>query len=121
MTAPFNQLTPAQAERLAKLAEEAGEIVQAAMKILRHGYDSFNPDDPDHEGNRAELERELGDLHAITGLMLERGDLHGVPLFGSEGAMRYMHHQADEHRREPENRLLYSLDSLDRDINRGRS
>ena len=36
---PFNQLDCAAAERLAVLAEEAGEVVQAVTKILRHGYD----------------------------------------------------------------------------------
>lgn len=39
----FNQLTPAQAERLAILAEECGEVIQIIGKILRHGLDSFHP------------------------------------------------------------------------------
>lgn len=39
----FNQLTPAQAERLAILAEECGEVVQIIGKILRHGLDSWHP------------------------------------------------------------------------------
>ena len=34
----FNQLTPAETERLAILAEECGEVIQAVGKILRHGY-----------------------------------------------------------------------------------
>src|SRR5579872_899269 len=37
------RLTPAQIERLALLAEECGEVMQAVSKILRHGYESRNP------------------------------------------------------------------------------
>ena len=34
---PFNGLTPAEAERLALLMEECGEVVQIIGKVLRHG------------------------------------------------------------------------------------
>lgn len=45
----FNGLTPAEAERLAMLSEECGEVIQIIGKILRHGYDSYHPDDqPGH-------------------------------------------------------------------------
>jgi hypothetical protein len=37
-------LNPAQAERLAILAEECGEIVQVIGKILRHGFESTHPE-----------------------------------------------------------------------------
>ena len=33
----FNNLTPGEAERLAILAEECGEVIQIIGKILRHG------------------------------------------------------------------------------------
>ena len=52
----FNKLTPAEAERLAMLAEECGEVVQIVGKILRHGYDSQHPD-----GNTAALDRYLAE------------------------------------------------------------
>lgn len=52
----FNQLTPAEAERLALLAEECGEVIQAIGKILRHGYESRHPDGG--PTNREALERE---------------------------------------------------------------
>ena len=42
----FNQLTPAEAERLALLLEELGEAQQAIGKILRHGYASTHPANP---------------------------------------------------------------------------
>ena len=46
MSDHFNGLTPAEAERLAMLAEECGEVIQMVGKILRHGYDSYHPADP---------------------------------------------------------------------------
>lgn len=62
-------------ERLALAIEEAGEFLQVAGKILRHGYDSRDPTDPACPGNRALLEKEAGDiLHAID-LLVRRGDL----------------------------------------------
>ena len=69
----FNQLTPAQAERLAIIAEEAGEVAQAAMKILRHGYDMAHPDGG--ASNREKLTKEIGDLHAAAQIMLRAGDI----------------------------------------------
>lgn len=56
-----DRLTYAQAERLAVLIEDCGEIVTAATKIMRHGYESTNPDDPGAGTNRHQLEQELGD------------------------------------------------------------
>jgi len=74
VTNHFNRLTEAEAERLAILIEECGEVTQAACKILRHGYESTNPKaitpiEEDPETNRSALERELGDLlHAARRL-----------------------------------------------------
>ncbi len=66
MTDHFNNLTEAEQERLAILIEECGEVVQAACKIIRHGYISQNPLKMESETNREALERELGDLqHAL--------------------------------------------------------
>lgn len=59
-----NNLSPAELERLAILAEEMGEALQEIGKILRHGYDACNP----NTGitNRRRLEIELGDVrHAM--------------------------------------------------------
>lgn len=64
---PFNQLTPAQLERLALLTEELGEALQATGKVLRFGYSSRHP-----KGgltNKESLELELGHVrHAIIRL-----------------------------------------------------
>lgn len=120
VTTHFNGLTPAEAERLAMLAEEAGEIVQAVMKIMRHGWDSYNPHSPELKvssagvvspNNRTELMRELGDLCEVQKLMIKAGDINGAVIAehaeNKQHNMRqFTHHQqglipaevrADEH------------------------
>lgn len=95
----FNKLTPAEAERLALLAEECGEVIQAIGKILRHGYESTHPDGG--PTNREALERECGDLrHAVLRLQKE-GDLsvraiHGWSNAKAQNIERYLHHQSFE-------------------------
>lgn len=71
----FNELTPSEAERIFLLMEEAGEVVQACAKILRHGYESHNPFDERETPNRELLERELGDLEFARTLMVDKGDI----------------------------------------------
>lgn len=103
MAEHFNRLTPAQAERLAILAEEAGEVVQAVGKILRHGYGSHHPDNAAVD-NRDHLEHELGDLTAVIHDMVERGDLSLKPIERQrEDKLRrlkvgvlYLHHQREQ-------------------------
>ena len=95
----FNQLTPAQAERLAILLEELGEMQQAIGKILRHGYTSRNPDVLDGPTNRESLERELGDVAAAMGLLFEANDLDEQTvtnrvLVKALKIKPYLHHQA---------------------------
>jgi NTP pyrophosphatase (non-canonical NTP hydrolase) len=55
-----------EAELLEMLAEEAAEVVQAAMKVLRHGWDSRNPMRPDSFTNMEHLSRELGQLAVLV-------------------------------------------------------
>lgn len=92
---PFNRLTPAEAERLAYLAEELAEAIQAVGKILRHGYENFNPDKPQDGTNRKQLERELVDVYgAIVRMMRAKDVMPRMEL--SEGptkGQKYMHHQ----------------------------
>lgn len=71
----FNKLTPAEAERLAMLAEECGEIIQVIGKILRHGYESSHPDDAEDTTNRTLLEREIGDFECVFAMMAGAGDV----------------------------------------------
>ena len=86
-----NGLTAAQAERLALLVEECGEVLQVAGKILRHGYQAHGHD------NRIALEHELGDLLFAVRLMGAADDLwlSSVERFAAEKpakAAPWMHH-----------------------------
>jgi NTP pyrophosphatase (non-canonical NTP hydrolase) len=101
MTEHFNGLTPAEAERLAILAEEAGEIVQAVGKILRHGYESYNPTTVRQIPNRRHLEIECGDIAAVIHDMCRQGDMQPgfidtqreSKLARLEAGTLYLHHQ----------------------------
>lgn len=71
----MKQLTEAEIERLALLAEECGETIQVIGKILRHGYDSRWPL-PDGDTNRTKLEREIGDIHVAIDLLYSNEDVN---------------------------------------------
>lgn len=95
---PFNRLTPAEAERLYWLSEECGEVVKAIGKILRHGYHSFNPDGNGSMDNRAELEREIGDIYAAVEMMQNARDIDGGAILSwwklkLKKIGKYLHHQ----------------------------
>lgn len=51
----YNQLTDKQAEQLFCLAEEAGEVVQAVSKILRHVHGEYSPHDESKTTNKQNL------------------------------------------------------------------
>lgn len=68
-------LTLDEIERLAILAEEAAEVQQIAMKIIRHDYDSCNPFDETKTENRELLEKESGDLKFAIQLMQDNYDV----------------------------------------------
>lgn len=95
MTHHFNNLTPAEAERLAMLAEECGEVIQIIGKILRHGYDSRHPDGG--MTNRELLQREVCDVSAIVDAMQAHGDGISGDIQMQRNAwvrkLRYSHHQ----------------------------
>lgn len=98
----YNGLTKGEAERLAWLAEEAGEVVQAVTKILRHGYDSYNPDDRDAGDNRKQLAREILDFCKVVNLMDKKLEFR---IFGTGwshkistdeiASSKYTHHQTE--------------------------
>jgi NTP pyrophosphatase (non-canonical NTP hydrolase) len=95
MAEHFNGLTPAQAEALAVLAEEAGEVIQAIGKSLRHGLDSAHPDGG--ADNMARLSIELGDLKAAVNIAATEGliDVAQVNVAFYEKMrriVRYLHH-----------------------------
>lgn len=95
----FNKLTPAEAERLAMLAEECGEVIQIVGKILRHGYDSYHPVNP-RLTNRDLLANELRDVNAILQAM-GRYELANYSVHDWIGVwerkLKFTHHQEARH------------------------
>lgn len=96
----FNGLSPAEAERLACLAEELGEAIQVIGKILRHGYDDWSPFDETRTTNRQNLERELGDISAVCQRMDEEDDIDPLRVKRAHHAKmaklpKWTHHQPD--------------------------
>ncbi|MGZ8953059.1 MAG: MazG nucleotide pyrophosphohydrolase domain-containing protein [Methylovulum sp.] len=92
----FNQLTPAETERLALLVEEMGETAQAIGKILRHGYESTHPDGG--PTNRESLERELGDVRYATVSLCDSADVDRKTIFERSEEKKltvlpFLHHQ----------------------------
>ena len=65
--------TPAEIERIVKLAEECMEVAHTAMKTIRFGFDC---DYVENTTNRHHLEIELGNLVCAMNYMCEKGDLH---------------------------------------------
>ena len=93
----FNGLTPAEAERLALLAEECGEVIQAIGKVLRHGYESRHPDGG--STNREALERECGDVYHCIWRIIAAGDIDGNGMSQraddkAKSVAQYLHHAA---------------------------
>lgn len=92
----FNALHPAEQERLVLLMEECGEVIQAAAKALRHGYDSSHP--AGGYTNRENIEMECGHVKYAMLLLTEKLDLSGVEIQHSctakaSSVKQYLHHQ----------------------------
>lgn len=92
----FNGLTNAEAERLAVLAEELGEVQQVIGKIQRFGFDTGHPESG--RTNRQDLEKELGDVRNAERMMIEAGDVNPaeIQLRAKAKSMtigQYLHHQ----------------------------
>jgi len=95
-----NALSNAEIERLALLSEEAGELVQVIGKILRHGYESYNPYQSELGSNREQLEAEIGDLLYSIELMHRNNDIDKWSVeAGCDAAIekkpKYLHHQTE--------------------------
>lgn len=92
----FNKLSAAQIERLAILAEECGETVQAAMKVIRRGYDRKHPRKPGPT-NRGHLEDEIGNVLNAIEMMVEAGDVRSKKIKASleskrERVKKFLYH-----------------------------
>lgn len=103
MVEHFNGLTAAQDERLALLAEECAEVIQAITKIQRHGYESYNPLDlREHRlSNRQALEKEIGHVrHAVERLVAEvdvsEEDIDLWRGLKSDNIGKWLHHQLSD-------------------------
>jgi hypothetical protein len=57
-----NDLTESQRYALVKLAEEAAELAQIAMKTLLWGFDSYNPKQPEKGSNLDQISAEFNDV-----------------------------------------------------------
>lgn len=92
---PYNGLTNSEAERLAWLLEELGEVQQAIGKILRHGYDSKWPPESGPT-NRDNLKKEIRDVIKVLRLMDRFYDINLMKIEDSvteDYSKCYLHHQ----------------------------
>lgn len=100
--AHFNKLTPAQAERLAILAEECSEVIQIIGKILRHGLYSAHP--VTGEVNIDALLREIIDVKAAMvivsvdapAMMIDSPVQEAAIVQAINKKLVYAHHQEPE-------------------------
>lgn len=91
----FNGLPPEQAEALALLAEECGELIQAIGKVLRHGLWSVHPGS--QIPNQFTLVREVGDVLASLRIcevqrLIEWGDVISARDRKLINVTKYLHH-----------------------------
>ncbi len=54
-----------------RIIEECGEILQAAMKLERFGWDNHHPSDPPEWTNLDNLEKEILHLNEAVGDLIE--------------------------------------------------
>jgi NTP pyrophosphatase (non-canonical NTP hydrolase) len=98
----FNELTPAEDERLALLLEECGEVIQVIGKIQRHGYLSHDPTSQAQypPNNRDLLAKELGDVLAAITMMEAGRDIVSSEILTRRDVKlkkvrKYLHHQPE--------------------------
>lgn len=92
----FNNLTPEEHERITILQEELLEAAHICSKILRHGYESYHPDEHDLN-NRELLGKELGDVRFAMIWLCDNGDqnkcyIHEMAKVKSCNIQKYLHH-----------------------------
>ena len=92
------ELSDAQRELFACLAEEAAEVVQAVGKILRHGLYSYGHGSG--ETNQEVLAREIGDLEYVVKRLIDgrQVDAMSISTAKHEKAakfLKYTHFQLD--------------------------
>jgi NTP pyrophosphatase (non-canonical NTP hydrolase) len=92
-------MNQAELERLALLSEECGEVVKIIGKIIRHGYESFNPFDEGETTNRDLLKSELGDVLFAMRLMSANHDVDEtiIQAYSNHKAVRIGKYLHEEH------------------------
>ncbi len=93
----FNKLEPWEAELLAVLSEECGEVIQAIAKIQRHGFESHNPLIAGACSNRDALTKEMGDVRAAMIMLCDASVIHKETVHKQADAKlnnikRWLHH-----------------------------
>lgn len=78
---PSDDLTPAEAERLACLVDAASDVLKAVAKVQRHGYASVNEDQREFISNRDQLQAKVGEMEFILQMMADLGDISGAAAF----------------------------------------
>lgn len=96
-----NEPSACERELLEMLAEEASEVVQAVTKILRHGWDSYDPTVPVHRrvSNRDHLRKECVEVSAIYEQLVRNGSVNNFNAaslyLAWKKKLRYTHHQQE--------------------------
>lgn len=80
----MNKLTESQIERLIILSEECAEVIQVVSKIIRFGYEDFNPYAKDIRSNRERLEEELGDVLGAMQLFNLASELNNMKILDAK-------------------------------------
>ncbi len=106
-------LSAAEIERLAMLQEECGEVIHAAAKVLRHGWESQSP--YGGKPNRVALEREIGNVRAVVNLMLDAGDVRLRDVQSWQRCKRlalpkWTHHQEDSMPRDEQLAMMRAIE-----------
>lgn len=83
--AMVNRISEAEQERLGLFTEETGEANQIIGKILRHGIDSYHPEEPGLS-NAQLLELEIGHVIAAIDILVACGTLDSRAIFRAKVA-----------------------------------
>lgn len=71
------------------ITRKCGELVQAVMKVLRHGYSSRHPAKTELGDNRKQMTQHILELKGLMTAVCPEGDLEKILL----RKMQYTHHQ----------------------------
>lgn len=97
------KMVPAEEELLALLLEELGEVVHVVGKVLRHGFNSANPEASQPVMNRQMLISELGDVMAAQLMLVQAGlvgqdDVVAAAADKLRRVQKWLHHEANKGR-----------------------